>query len=403
VSEEFDKIFRTLKSNGLVGKHQQAQAKEAHSKDAQQATKDRPAAEKPPAGAAPSPLSEKATIEDEEELKKFLEESKPKILVVGTGGSGSNTITRMREIGIFGAKLVAMNTDAQHLLRVQADKRLLIGKMKTKGLGAGSNPDVGQAAAEESEADIKAMIQDANMVFITCGMGGGTGTGSAYIIARAAKQNAALVVGVVTLPFSSEGPVRMRNALEGFEKLRKEADTTIVIPNDRLLSYVPDLPLNAAFKACDMVLANAVKGITELVTKPGLVNLDFADLKTILQGSGTAMIGLGEVGTLETRDRVVQAAEKALSSPLLEVDLKEANKALINVTGGENLTLGEAEAAVNAIAGKIAKDSHIIWGATVEPELGNAVRVLAVLAGIKHAPFETPQDKDFMDLDSVGF
>ncbi len=328
---------------------------------------------------------DKPLSRDEEELLKFLEENAPKIYVVGTGGSGCNTINRILDVGVYGATAIAMNTDAQHLYRlVKSEKKLLLGRKKTKGLGAGSNPEVGEAAAQEAEAEIKTLLKDADLVFITCGMGGGTGTGSAHVIAKAAKENGSIVVGIVTMPFTSEGTKRMQNAMVGLEKLRATADTTIAIPNDKLLYYVPDLPLNAAFKAADMVLANAVKGIAELITKPGLVNLDFADIRTIMKESGIAVIGLGEILNDKTKDRVIHAAEKALHSPLLDVDIGQANKALVNITAGEDLTLGEAEAAVNSISQKIAKDAHVIWGATVDKGMtGGAVRVLAVLSGIK--------------------
>jgi len=189
----------------------------------------------------------RALCKEDEELMGFLEQSMPKVYVIGTGGSGSNTVNRMQEIGIYGATLIAMNTDAQHLLRINCDKKLLLGKKKTKGLGAGSNPEVGEAAAQEAEEEIKEITKDADMVFVTCGMGGGTGTGSAHVIAKAAKENGALCVSVVTLPFSSEGTKRLRNALGGLEKLWREADTSIVIPNAILLYFVPDLPLYAAF------------------------------------------------------------------------------------------------------------------------------------------------------------
>ncbi len=327
---------------------------------------------------------DKPMSEDDEELTKFIEQSVPKIYVIGTGGSGCNTVNRMFDIGIFGANIIAMNTDAQHLLKIRSQKKVLLGKKKTKGLGAGSNPEVGEAAAMESEIEIKELLKDANLVFVTCGMGGGTGTGSAAVIAKAAKDAGALVVGIVTMPFTSEGAKRMDNAMEGLRKLRAVADTTIAIPNDKLLFYVPDLPLNSAFKAADLVLTNAVKGITELITKPGLVNLDFADVRTIIENSGIAMIGLGETANVRDKNRVVVAAEKSLKSPLIDVNMAQANKALINIMGGEDLTLGEAEAAVNAISQKISKDAHIIWGATIDKALsGGEVRVLAVLAGIK--------------------
>ena len=247
---------------------------------------------------------------------------------------------------------------------------------------------------------MKTLLADADLVFVTCGMGGGTGTGAAPIVAKVAKENGALVVGVVTLPFTSEGAKRMRNAMEGVEKLKREADTTIVIPNDKLLYFVADLPLDAAFKASDSVLTNSVKGITELVTMPGLINLDFADMRTILENSGTAMIGLGEATTVDQRNRVVEAAEKALSSPLLDLDLSQADRALVNITGGKDMTLGEAEAAVQAISSAMAKESHVIWGARIDDALDkNQVRVLAVVTGIKDKPRGQNEE---VDLDFVG-
>lgn len=326
-----------------------------------------------------------AASKEDEELMQFLAESMPRIMVVGTGGSGCNTVNRMMDVGIYGAKFVAMNTDAQHLLKTKAEAKLLLGRKRTRGLGAGSNPSVGEEAAMETEEQMKQMLDGTDLVFVTCGMGGGTGTGSAPIIAKAAKDAGALVVGVCTTPFTSEGKQRKNNADVGLDKLRRIADTTIAIPNDKLLYYVPDLPLNAAFKASDLVLTNAVKGITELVTKPGLVNLDFADLRTILEKSGNAMIGLGEVSGSEVENRVLQAAEKALASPLLDVDVTEANRALINITGGENMTLGEAEGAVAAISSRISPNSHVIWGATIDESIENkGVRVLAVLSGVRN-------------------
>ncbi len=356
----------------------------------------------PPYGSTNSRNSPKLESEEDQELMQVLQESMPRIYVVGTGGSGCNTINRMMEVGIYGAKHFAMNTDAQHLLKTKAERKLLLGKKLTRGLGAGSNPQIGEEAANESMDAIRQMLADADMVFVTCGMGGGTGTGSASVIAQAAKDVGALCIGVVTTPFTSEGKKRKENAAEGLDKLKRAADTTIAIPNDKLLYYVPDLPLNAAFKASDLVLTNAVKGITELVTKPGLVNLDFADLRTILTKSGSAMIGLGEVSGNDSKDRVLEAAEKALSSPLLDVDVREANRALINITGGADMTLGEAEAAVNAISSRISPNSHVIWGATIDDSLeDHSIRVLAVLSGVRQIE-ETAATTADVGLDFVG-
>lgn len=347
---------------------------------------------------------------DDEELLKFLEQSKPKIYVVGTGGSGCNTMTRMYEIGVEGVKFIAMNTDVQHLVKIRADRKLLLGKNSTKGMGAGSNPTVGEAAAKESQAEIKELIKDGMMVFISCGMGGGTGTGSAAIIAEQAKAAGALTVAVVTLPFGSEGRKRMQNALEGLDKLKRHADTVIVVPNDRLLMIAPDLPLNTAFKVCDEVLAGSVKSIAELVTKAGLVNLDFADLRTILAGAGCAVVGVGEASVdAKPEQRALIAVETALNSPLLDVDLATANRALVNVQGGDDMTLKEAELIVSEVSKRIDPNSHIIWGARVEKNMKkSSIRVLVVLAGSKFPQYELdkmisrPGSVEQLDLDVIS-
>ncbi len=359
-------------------------------------------------------IPEGVTVSPEDaELLKFIEQSKPKIYVIGAGGSGCNTMSRLHDVTIDGIKLIAMNTDVQHLVKMGADKKILLGKTTTRGMGAGSNPAVGEAAAKEAADEIKAAISDAMMVFVTCGLGGGTGTGSAPVIAEQAKAAGALTVAVVTLPFASEGKKRMHNALEGLEKLRKHADTVIVIPNDKLLSIVPDLPLNTAFKVSDEVLAGAVKGIAELVTKAGLVNLDFADLRTILSGAGCAVVGMGEASVEAKPDqRALIAVDTAMNSPLLDVDISTANRALINVVGGEDMTLREAELIVSEVSKRIDPSSHIIWGARVEKNAKkSSVRVLAVLAGAKFPQYEltsaamsagaSVQDAE-LDLDLLG-
>lgn len=321
--------------------------------------------------------------EDDEELVKLFEASKAKIRVIGVGGGGSNTIQRMAEIGIHGAETYAVNTDAQALLTVNADRKVLIGKQLTRGLGAGSDPAVGEGAAKESRDDLKDLLAKSDLIFITCGMGGGTGTGAAPVIANIAKEIKALTIGVVTIPFTVEGRKRMENAMEGLDKLRKEVDTLIVIPNDKILEIAPDLPVNAAFKVADEVLTNAVKGITEMITKPGLINLDFADLRTILSKGGAAMIGLGESVTDKASDtRALEAVENALTSPLLDVDISDAAKALVNVVGGSDMTLREAEMIVEAVATKINPSAHIIWGAMIDEGLPRSqVQAMVVIAG----------------------
>jgi len=273
------------------------------------------------------------------ELEMLLAQQRAKIKVIGCGGGGNNTVDRISEVGVSGAETVAVNTDAQDLLYTKADKKILIGKEVTKGFGAGANPRVGEEAARESEHDLRATVIGSDLVFVTCGLGGGTGTGSAPVIADIAKNMGCLTVGIVTLPFSMEGKRRYENAMGGLEKLEAAVDTLIIIPNDKLLELAPDLPLHTAFKVADEILTNAVKGISELVTKAGLVNLDFADVRTVMTNGGIALIGIGES---DTDQRAVEAVEKAINNPLLDVDITGASGALINVSGGKDMTLEEA-------------------------------------------------------------
>ncbi|MGC9444069.1 MAG: cell division protein FtsZ [Candidatus Methanospirareceae archaeon] len=323
--------------------------------------------------------SEVKTMESGE-LEKVLERSRTVIKVIGCGGSGTNTIQRMTEEGIYGAELFAVNTDAQDLLFKKVERKLLIGKKTTRGLGAGSIPRIGEEAARENESDIKTIVEDADMVFITCGLGGGTGTGSAPVVAQAAQEAGALTIGVVTLPFSAEGLVRIENTNYGLEKLRETTDTLIVIPNDKLLDVVPRLPLNDAFKVADEVLMRSVKGLTELITKPGLINLDFADVRTVMKDGGMAMIGFGES---DGQSKAIESVRKALSSPLLEVDVTDAKAALVNVIGGEDMTVEEAEGALQEVYRMMNDEARIIWGVQVSPELKNMIRTLLIVTGVK--------------------
>lgn len=326
--------------------------------------------------------------QDDEELLKFIESAKPKIYVVGAGGSGSNTATRMSELNIDGASIIAMNTDAPHLARTKSNRKVLLGKKITRGLGAGSDPKVGEESALESKEDIRHILSDAQLVFVTCGLGGGTGTGSAPIIAHQSKELGALTVGVVTLPFTSEGKPRMRNALEGLSKLKRSTDTTIIIPNDKLLTVAPDLPLNMAFKISDEILSNATKGIIEMVTKPGMVNLDFADLRSVLKDSGYAVIGMGEANSAQSNDRAMIAIENTLKSPLLDVDISTAKKALVNIVGGEDLTLREAESIFQNVSSRISPDALLKWGARIEPKMQKStLKVMVVLSGVEFADY----------------
>ena len=317
---------------------------------------------------------------NDEDLEEVLKSLTTTIKVVGCGGAGTNTITRCFGAGINGADLIAVNTDAQHLLLAKSPYKILIGRNLTRGLGAGSLPQIGEEAAKESEQDIRDAIVPSDMVFVTCGLGGGTGTGCAPVIAQIAREAGALTIGVVTLPFCVEGLVRMDNAEAGLKRLREVCDTVIVIPNDKLLDIVPNLALNAAFKVADEVLMRSIKGITEMITMPGLVNLDFADLKTVMKRGGVALIGLGEA---EGDNKAVDAITEALNSPLLEVDITEATGALVNVTGGSDMTLREAEKVVEEIYSKIDKNARIIWGTTIDPAMEKSIRAMLVITGVK--------------------
>jgi len=260
------------------------------------------------------------------ELEEMLSKMRTNIKIIGLGGGGCNTIGRVYNEGIVGAELYACNTDAQHLLHIASPKKVLLGRRITKGLGAGALPQIGEEAAREAEEELRAIVQGADIVFVTCGLGGGTGTGSCGYVARLAKEMGALTIAVVTLPFRGEGKLRMESAEWGLERLRDAADTVITIPNDKLLDLVPRQSLNLAFKFADEVLMRSIKGLTEIITKPGLVNLDFNDVKTIMKGGGVAMIGLGESQAVGD-NRAVEAIEEAINSPLLEVDVSTARRA----------------------------------------------------------------------------
>ncbi|BDH80037.1 MAG TPA: cell division protein FtsZ [Methanothermobacter sp.] len=333
---------------------------------------------------APTPL--------DEDLKEIIKESRAKIYVVGTGGAGNNTITRLNEIGIEGAETIAINTDAQDLYYTLSSRKLLIGRSICNGLGAGGVPEIGEECAEESEDEIRRELEGADMVFVTCGLGGGTGTGSAPIICKLSKKIGALTIAVVTLPFSAEGLKRRENAEMGLEKLQNAADTVIVIPNDKLLEVAPNLPINKAFMVADEILGRAVKGITELITKPALVSLDLSDVKSIMKGSGMAIIGMGES---ESGDRALESVHEALNSPLLDLDISNGKGALINIAGSSDLTLQEAENIVQVVAEELDPDANIIWGAQIQDELQNMIRTTIIVAGVK-SPYiyGSPTDKD---------
>ncbi len=316
---------------------------------------------------------------DDDELRKLVEQLKVNIKIVGCGGGGTNTITRLYNEGIAGATLIAANTDAPHLLHVKANRKILLGKRLTRGLGAGADPRIGEEAAKEADEELRNMLQRSDIVFVTSVMGGGTGTGSAPYVAQVAKEvnPGTLVIGIVTLPFSAEGKVRMEQALWGLDRLKKYCDTTIVIPNDKLLEIVPRLPLDQAFKVADEVLM----GLTEIITKPGLVNIDYADIKTVMADGGVAMIGIGE--SEGSTDRVQEAVNDAINSPLIEADIRQAKGALVRIVGDPNMSVMEAQRAADLIQKQISPSAKLIWGASIDPELENKVKVLIVLTGVK--------------------
>jgi cell division protein FtsZ len=333
--------------------------------------------------AAATDVNGSGTMTDEE-LADVVDNLDTEITVVGCGGAGGNTVTRMSDAGIHGATLVAANTDAQHLAtEVDADTKILIGRQRTGGRGAGSVPKIGEEAAQENLEDISRHVDDSDMVFITAGLGGGTGTGSAPVVAQAAQDAGALTIAIVTIPFTAEGERRRANADAGLERLRAVADTVIVIPNDRLLDYAPNMPLQDAFKICDRVLMRSVKGMTELITKPGLVNVDFADVKTIMENGGVAMIGLGES---DTENKAQDSIRSALRSPLLDVEFDGASSALVNVVGGPDMAIEEAEGVVEEIYERIDPDARIIWGASVDQEFDGKMETMIVVTGV-----ESPQ------------
>jgi len=316
----------------------------------------------------------------DDELEQILSRQRATIKVIGTGGAGNNTANRIAEVGVAGSEIIAINTDAQDLLYTTADKKILIGRDMTNGLGAGSIPKIGEESARESEHEVKDSLQGADMVFITCGLGGGTGTGSAPVIAEIAKKVGALTVAIVTIPFTMEGQRRYENAIVGLEKLEGIVDTLIVIPNDKLLELAPDLPMHTAFKVADEILTNAVKGIAELVTKAGLVNLDFADIRAVMGKGGVALIGVGES---DSENRATEAVEKAVLNPLLDVDISGANGALINVIGGSDMTLDEARKVVETVSNKLDEDARVIWGAQISEDMSNTIRAMLIVTGVK--------------------
>ena len=322
-----------------------------------------------------------------------LAEQKAKLKVIGIGGAGGNATNRMIQAGMQGVDFIAINTDAQDLENNAAENKIQIGKNLTKGLGAGAQAEVGREAVETDQEAIEGILEDADMAFVTAGMGGGTGTGAAPMIAKLSREMGILTVGIVTLPFNFEGPKRMNRALEGIAELRKACDTVIAIPNQKLMSIVDtDTTVVEAFKLADSVLHQAAKGISDLINVHGLINLDFADVQTIMKKMGEAIMG---TGVAQGEERAVLAAQQAISSPLLDdASISGAQGVLVNITGSADLTLVEVDAATNIIFEEAGKDANIIFGAVIDPSLGDEIRVTVIATGFNQGQYISEKEPE---------
>ncbi len=321
------------------------------------------------------------------------------ISIIGCGGAGNNTVDRLMKIGIKGARCIALNTDLQHLNSVEAHEKILIGKDLTRGLGAGGEPEIGRAAAEESQEEITKLLQNSDLIFITCGLGGGTGTGSSPIVSEIAKNTGSIVVAVVSMPFEAERG-RIKNAKEGLKRLRQFVDTLVIIDNNRLLQIAADLPISEAFSLADEVLATMVKGVTETIALPSLINLDYADIRTILTSGGVAIVGIGESDN--SNNRAEKAIEDALNSPLLDFDISGAKGALIHVSGGKDLTLQETTKIANLITDKMDNKATVIWGARIDESLNGILRVMLLITGVKSPQVVGNNSNSFIESEFSG-
>ncbi|MFX0094100.1 MAG: cell division protein FtsZ [Candidatus Hodarchaeota archaeon] len=346
----------------------------------------------------------KTYTETDDEIKAILKSALPKIQVWGIGGAGNNAVNRLTNLGVEGAEMIAVNTDAQHLLSVVADKKLLIGKETTRGFGAGNAPKIGELSAIESAEEIKDML-DADLVFVTYGLGGGTGTGAGPVVAKLAREKGALAVVTCTMPFRMEGVKRLQNAVEGLERIQEISDTLVLVPNERLLQLAPDITMKSGFLIADEVLVRSVKGITELIMRPQLINLDFADVRRVVANGKIGMIGYGESDS--QNHRVEEAVRETLENPLLcDVDVSTAKRALICISGGDSLSLAEAQEAVFKISNQIDPNAEVIWGASIEPELNNTLRIICILSEVYSSLTKVPSRgfgkliDDFPDVSS---
>ncbi|MBR4988221.1 MAG: cell division protein FtsZ [Methanocorpusculum sp.] len=314
-------------------------------------------------------------VDDEDML------GQPRIVIVGCGGAGNNTINRLHNMKVGGAETIAINTDKQHLDMIQADKRVLIGKSLTRGLGAGGFPDVGRRAAEMARPTLEELLKDADLVFVTAGMGGGTGTGSAPVVAQIAKEHGAIVIAMVSYPFQVER-ARMLKAEDGLEAMRQAADSVIVLDNNRLKNFVPNLPLGQAFSVMDQIISETVKGISETITEPSLINIDYADVRAIMSKGGLAVMLIGESKQQNKAESVIR---DCLAHPLLDIDFRGATGGLIHITGGNDLTLHDAEEIAQQLTYELDPHADVIWGARVRKDFEGKVSVMAIMTGI-HSP-----------------
>ena len=310
----------------------------------------------------------------------------PRIVIIGCGGAGNNTVNRLYNIGVDGAETIAVNTDKQHLQMVEADTKILVGKSLTNGLGAGGDPSMGERATEMAQGTIKEVLGEADLVFVTAGMGGGTGTGAAPVVSKIAKEQGSIVVGMVSTPFNVER-ARTVKAEEGLQKLRGEADSIIVLDNNRLLDYVPNLPIGKAFSVMDQIIAETVKGISETITQPSLINLDYADMTSIMNQGGVAVMLVGET---QDKNKTKEVVNDAMNHPLLDVDYRGASGGLVHITGGPDLTLKEAEGIAQNITERLEASANVIWGARIQDEYKGKVRVMAIMTGVQSAQILGP-------------
>lgn len=323
----------------------------------------------------------------------------PRIVIVGAGGAGNNTINRLYNIGVDGAETIAINTDKQHLKMIEADTKILVGKSLTAGIGAGGDPKIGERATEMAQGTIKELLGEADLVFVTAGMGGGTGTGAAPIISKIANEQGAIVVAMVSTPFNVER-ARTVKAEKGLERLRSAADSIVVLDNNRLLDYVPNLPIGKAFSVMDQIIAETIKAITETITQPSLINLDYADMSSILNQGGIAVMLVGET---QDKNKTQEVVNEAINHPLLDVKYRDASGGLVHITGGPDLTLKQAEGIADNITDRLEAGANVIWGARIQDKYQGRVRLIAIMTGIQNkktsvSPIQKQMDESKQEL-----